>query len=129
MRWRALLGMTLAVVVVGFTSVLAATEHEGGGDTSPVIAVLLALAMIILAAKMAAIHGPLAQPEVFGELIVGIILGNLSLLGIHTFDFLRRGRVGDLSELGVILLLFEVGLHTTIPDMLRSEDRPFSLRS
>ena len=24
-----------------------------------------------------------------------------------------------LSELGVILLLFEVGLHTTIPDMLR----------
>ncbi len=120
-RWRTLLGMTLAVVVVGFSSVLAATEHAGGGHTSPVIAVLLALAMIILAAKIGGdIMVRLRQPEVLGELIVGIILGNLSLLGIHTFHFLRQDLVLEmLSELGVILLLFEVGLHTTIPDMLR----------
>jgi Kef-type K+ transport system membrane component KefB len=57
---------------------------------------------------------------VLGELIVGIILGNLTLLGIATFHFLRQDLILEiLSELGVILLLFEVGLHTTIPDMLR----------
>ena len=100
---------------------LAATEAAEGGHTSPVIAVLLALAMIILAAKIGGdMMVRLRQPEVLGELIVGIILGNLSLVGIHTFDFLRHNLVLEmLSELGVILLLFEVGLHTTIPDMLR----------
>ena len=84
-------------MVVGFSSVLAATEHEGGGHTSPVIAVLLALAMIILAAKIGGdLMVRLRQPEVLGELIVGIILGNLSLLGIHTFRLSPpRPRVGD----------------------------------
>ena len=77
--------------------------------------------MVILAAKIGGdIMVRLRQPEVLGELIVGIILGNLSLLGFHTFHFLRQDLVLEmLSELGVILLLFEVGLHTTIPDMLR----------
>ena len=120
-RWRTVLGLTLACVVGSFSSVLAATEAAEGGHTSRVIAVLLALALIILAAKLGGdLMVRLRQPEVLGELVVGIILGNLSLLGIHTFDFLRHNLVLEmLSELGVILLLFEVGLHTTIPDMLR----------
>ena len=100
---------------------LAATEHAGGINTSPVISVLLALAVVLLAAKVGGdIMVRLRQPEVLGELIVGIILGNLALLGIDTFHFLREDLVLEiLSELGVILLLFEVGLHTTIPDMMR----------
>lgn len=120
-RWKILLGIILAFVLVRFSSVLAATEHEGGDHTSPVISVLLALAMIILAAKIGGdIMVRLRQPEVLGELIVGTLLGNLSLLGFQTFHFLRQDLVLEmLSELGVILLLFEVGLHTTIPDMLR----------
>ena len=85
------------------------------------ISVLLALAVVLLAAKIGGdIMVRLRQPEVLGELIVGILLGNLALLGIDTFHFLREDLVLEiLSELGVILLLFEVGLHTTIPDMLR----------
>jgi len=120
-RWRTLTGIIFAFVIVSFSSALAATEHEGGGHTSPVIAVLLALAAVLLATKIGGdIMVRLRQPEVLGELIVGIILGNLSLVGIETFHFLRQDLVLEiLSELGVILLLFEVGLHTTIPDMLR----------
>jgi len=93
----------------------------GEVNTSPVISVLLALAVVLLAAKIGGdIMVRLRQPEVLGELIAGIILGNLALLGIDTFRFLREDLVLEiLSELGVILLLFEVGLHTTIPDMLR----------
>jgi len=103
------------------SSVLAATEHAGGGTTSPVIAVLLALAVVLLAAKVGGdLMVRLRQPEVLGELMVGIILGNLALLGIDIFHFLREDLVLEiLSELGVILLLFQVGLHTTIPDMMR----------
>ncbi len=120
-RWRTLIGITLALVIVSFSSVLAATGHAGGINSSPVISVLLALAVVLLAAKIGGdIMVRLRQPEVLGELIVGIILGNLSLVGIDTFHFLRQDLVLEiLSELGVILLLFEVGLHTTIPDMLR----------
>jgi Kef-type K+ transport system membrane component KefB len=59
------------------------------------------------------------QPEILGELCVGIILGNLPLLGIEAFTFVSGDEVLTiLSELGVILLLFEVGLHTTVPEML-----------
>jgi len=120
-RWRTLVGSILAASLLDFSSVFAATEHAGGINTSPVIVVLLALAVVLLAAKIGGdIMVRLRQPEVLGELIVGIILGNLALLGIDTFHFLREDLVLEiLSELGVILLLFEVGLHTTIPDMLR----------
>jgi Kef-type K+ transport system membrane component KefB len=120
-RWRILIGSILALVFVNSSSLLAATEHAGGAHTSPVISVLLALAVVLLAAKVGGdIMVRLRQPEVLGELIVGIVLGNLALLGIQTFNFLRQDLVLEiLSELGVILLLFEVGLHTTIPDMLR----------
>ena len=121
-RWRTLIGSILVLLFVNSSSsVLAATEHAGGVNTSPVISVLLALAVVLLAAKIGGdIMVRLRQPEVLGELIVGIILGNLALLGIDTFHFLREDLVLEiLSELGVILLLFEVGLHTTIPDMLR----------
>jgi Kef-type K+ transport system membrane component KefB len=121
-RWRTLLGSILVLVFVNSSSlVLAATEHAGGINTSSVISVLLALAVVLLAAKIGGdIMVRLRQPEVLGELIVGIILGNLTLFGIQTFHFLRQDLVLEiLSELGVILLLFEVGLHTTIPDMMR----------
>jgi Kef-type K+ transport system membrane component KefB len=119
--WRTLVGSTLAVSLLDFSFAFAATAHAGGIHTSPVIAVLLALAVVLLAAKIGGdIMVRLRQPEVLGELIVGIILGNLALLGIDMFHFLREDLVLEiLSELGVILLLFEVGLHTTIPDMLR----------
>ena len=99
-RWSTLLGLTLACVVGGCSSVLAATEPAEGGHTSRVIVVLLALALIILAAKLGGdLMVRLRQPEVLGELVVGIILGNLSLLGITTFDFLPHTPGGLPSRL------------------------------
>ena len=98
---------------------------EGGqsnsGHASPVIHVLLALAVILLAAKLGGdVMVRLRQPEVLGELLIGIVLGNLALLGIQLFSFLRHDEIlSILSELGVVLLLFEVGLHTTVPDMMK----------
>ena len=52
---------------------------------------LLWLAIIILAARLFA---PLAQkvgfPAVLGELLLGVALGNLGLLGFHYFDACHR---------------------------------------
>jgi Kef-type K+ transport system membrane component KefB len=80
-----------------------------------------ALAIILAAAK---IGGDLAtrlrQPAVLGELVAGVILGNLGLLGISSLDALKtNGTLAVLAELGVIILLFQVGLESTVRDMLK----------
>lgn len=113
-----------AVVLVAFivlpTWALAESESGHGGHASAIIPTLFALTAILLAAKLGGdLMVRLGQPEVLGELGAGILLGNLSLLGIDSFSLLREDVIlTGLSELGVILLLFEVGLHTTVPEML-----------
>lgn len=81
--------------------------------------VLLALILILLGAKLGGeIFERFHQPAVLGELVVGMLLGNLSLLGFHGLDFLKNEEIlALLAELGVILLLFEVGLESDIAEM------------
>jgi Kef-type K+ transport system membrane component KefB len=83
--------------------------------------VLLALAVMLAAAKIAGdVASRLGQPAVLGELAAGVLLGNLSLLGIHWVEpFKTSASLETLAELGVILLLFEVGLESTVRDMLK----------
>lgn len=82
----------------------------------------LALAAIILAAKLG---GELAlrlrQPAVLGELAAGVLIGNLPFAEMRaTVDELARGpEIGFAAELGVILLLFQVGLESSVRDMAR----------
>ncbi len=81
----------------------------------------LALILLIAAAK---VGGSLAvrfrQPAVLGELAAGLVLGNLGLLGLHSLDFLKTDlHLAFLAELGVIFLLFEVGLQSNLRDMMR----------
>lgn len=110
----------LVCILAPFTA-WAAGGQGAGGHASPVILLLLELVVILLAAKLGGdVMVRMRQPEVLGELLIGIVLGNLILLGIPTFSFLRQDEMlAVLSELGVVLLLFEVGLHTTLPDMMK----------
>lgn len=99
---------------------VAASGEHGGGHTSPVTPVLLALVIILVGAK---IGGELAerfhQPSVLGELIAGVVLGNLVLVGYDGFTFIAHSPgIAILAELGVIILLFEVGLESTIHEMI-----------
>ena len=60
---------------------LADTSPAHGGHTSPVLAELFALTIILLAAELGGdVIVRLGQPEVLRELCVGIVLGNLPLL-------------------------------------------------
>lgn len=76
----------------------------------------LQLAIILVAARFAAeIAIRLGAPGVIGELIAGVILGP-SLLGwIETTEVIRL-----LAEIGIILLLFEVGLETDVRRLTQS---------
>jgi Kef-type K+ transport system membrane component KefB len=83
--------------------------------------VLLGLAVILASARIFGdFASRLGQPAVLGELAAGVLLGNLGLLGMHWVEPLKTsGSLATLAELGVILLLFEVGLESTVGDMRR----------
>jgi len=83
-------------------------------------AVLVGLATMLLVAKLAGeLFERIKQPAVLGELIGGIFIGNLVLLGFTAAEPLKTDAVvAALAQLGVILLLFEVGLESNIGEML-----------
>jgi len=96
-----------------------AEEPEGHGNTE-LGGILLSLVIILLAAKMGGdLCERLHQPAVLGELIFGVILGNLYLFGFHGFEHIKHHiSLEILAEIGVIILLFEVGLESNIKEML-----------
>jgi Kef-type K+ transport system membrane component KefB len=82
---------------------------------------LVALIALLLAAKLGgALAERLGQPAVLGELLAGVAVGALPLLGVTGLAFVRTDpTVEALANLGVILLLFEVGLSTRLADLLK----------
>ncbi len=110
-------------------------DHGGSGHTDPVTPLLLGLAVILFSAKVGgSIMVQLKQPAVLGELLVGVLMGNaLLLFGVDWFEFLRSSAhagpgaavspvattLDMLARIGVILLLFEVGLESNLGDMRR----------
>lgn len=78
---------------------------------------LIELVIILVGAKIGAeVMYRLKQPAVIGELLVGMVLG-VGLLGWIDVD--EGGVIEVLAEIGVILLLFEVGLETDLREFAR----------
>ena len=109
----------IAVALAALPLPLLAQEHEegGGGHGAPIE--LLWIPVILLAAKLTgALAERFRQPAVVGELAAGVILGNLALVGIGWLTPVPdNGVVRFLAELGVILLLFQIGLESSIARM------------
>jgi Kef-type K+ transport system membrane component KefB len=77
---------------------------------------LIVLVATILATKLfGEIAQRIGQPSVLGELLAGVLLG-ASLLGIldPTDPVIHA-----LAEIGIIVLLFEIGLHTDLESLVR----------
>ncbi len=84
----------------------------------------IARLFLVLAAMLAAakLLGELAerigQPAVLGELLAGVLLGG-SVLAIVPTEGVEAQVIHVLAELGVLLLLFEIGLETDLREMFR----------
>lgn len=99
---------------------------------SHLLQLLLLLAIIVAAAKLAgAAANRIGQPAVFGEILVGLLLGPtvLDILGWPIFHPAETpvhgeappllGVVHDLAEIGVVLLMFIAGMETDLGEMKR----------
>jgi Kef-type K+ transport system membrane component KefB len=82
--------------------------------------VLIGVAVMLIVAKIGGeIFERLKQPAVLGELIAGIFLGNLVILGFTRAEPLKTNEtIAALAELGIIILLFEVGLESDLKEMM-----------
>jgi len=113
------------VSVVGAACVLLAADvawpQPATGHGDPVAPLVLALAALLITGKMGAeIATRLGQPAVLGELVGGIALGNAAALGLGVFEPLKTDpAVALFGSLGVLLLLFAVGLESTVAQMLQ----------
>ncbi|MEZ6130632.1 MAG: cation:proton antiporter [Planctomycetaceae bacterium] len=106
------------------------SEMGTAGHEDPVAEVLLAIFIILLLAKVVGdLFERIGMPAVLGELTVGIILGNWMLFtGSEALNFFKphpgdahhlTGTVLDmLARIGVVLLLFEVGLESRVKEMV-----------
>ncbi|RME60910.1 cation:proton antiporter [Candidatus Parcubacteria bacterium] len=91
------------------------TEEEGHNKFG---IVFLWVALLLIAAKISSIVERFGQPSVLGELIIGVILGNLALIGIPSLDAIKGSEIMNfLAELGVVVLLFQIGLESNISEM------------
>lgn len=98
-----------------------AWASEPGAHVDPVGHVALALVVILIMAKLGGEFAVrLGQPAVLGELIGGVLVGNLSIAGFSALEWVETDPSIDmLSRIGVLILLFEVGLESTVRQMLK----------
>jgi len=118
---RAIPFVTVAVFFILVTRVFGAGEGPTGTESHGLDpAVLIGVAVMLVIAKlMGEVFERLRQPAVLGELFAGILLGNLVILGFTGAESLKTNEtVAALAELGVIILLFEVGLESDLKEMM-----------
>jgi Kef-type K+ transport system membrane component KefB len=107
----------LVIVAVGLCVLAAGLSLSGGGSMDELGRLALALALVMPAALVGGhIAVRFGQPAVLGELLAGMLLGNLP--GVQGLRSLGSDAYLDiLSQVGMLLLLFEVGLGLSIRDL------------
>lgn len=96
-----------------------AMQAAAEGAAMEVPEFLFALVAILVMAKLL---GELAekvrQPAVLGELLAGVLLG-ASLFGVLDPSLPRMHVLHLMADIGVVLLLFQIGLETNLPRLLK----------
>ncbi|MEE8595648.1 MAG: cation:proton antiporter [Gemmatimonadota bacterium] len=95
-------------------------EAEEDGHRLEISHVFLILIAILLVGKLFGEAAErIGQPAVLGELLAGVILGG-SMLGVIPASDTQMGEVIHVfAEIGVSILLFEIGLETDLKEMFR----------
>lgn len=126
MSWRldrALLsGLLWLAVGLWIACAVAAAAEPIAGEAAERIFLyeILELAAIIVLAKLGAeVFERIRQPGVLGELVIGMALSALALAGVSAIESWRSAEVlHTAAEIGVMLLLFEVGLESHLEELL-----------
>ena len=110
--------LACGLVLLSARSVWAEGQDKPSNSLDPFV--LVAIAVILIAAKLCGeLFERIGQPAVLGELIAGILLGSLVLFGFTAAEPLKTNpTISALAEIGVIILLFEVGLESNLKEML-----------
>jgi Kef-type K+ transport system membrane component KefB len=99
--------------------VLLVAPLAAAAEGADVARFFLVLAAILAAAKLLGeLAERIGQPAVLGELVAGVLLG-ASALGVVPAGGVEAELIHVLAELGVVLLLFEIGLETDLKEMFR----------
>ncbi|HEX6105392.1 MAG TPA: cation:proton antiporter [Gemmatimonadales bacterium] len=101
------------LALLGAAPLLAA---EGGLDVARLF--LVVAAMLVGAKILGEGAERIGQPAVLGELVAGVLLG-ASVLGVVPTEGSAAEVIHVFAELGVLLLLFEIGLETDLREMFR----------
>lgn len=81
-------------------------------------ALLVAIAVLLIAAKVFHVIEKIKQPPVVGELLAGILLGSLGVAGLSFFTAIQGSEIIHFfAEIGVILLLFQIGLESNVREL------------
>lgn len=101
-------------------SVFASEGQQTSGGHGAYAVSFFWIALILIFAKLSSIIEKWGQPAVLGELLIGVLIGNLALLGITFFEPIKSDSIiSFLAELGVVILLFQIGLESKISEMKR----------
>ena len=95
------------------SGLLAAAAPSGGHDIGSVLIALVAI--FVLTKVLGELAQRIGQPAVLGELIAGILLGGSVLGLVNPSDPV----IATMSELGVVILLFAIGLETELASIIR----------
>jgi Kef-type K+ transport system membrane component KefB len=89
--------------------------QPAAGGVDPVVSLLASLVVIFISTKvLGAVAQRLGQPAVLGEILAGVLLGGSVLGLVNPADPI----LAALAEIGVIVLLFETGLHTELQSLV-----------
>ena len=112
----------LGINFIPYLTDAASNVSENNHHADPIAPVILAFIVILLAAKIGGeIFERFKQPAVLGELVCGILIGNVSLFtGMSFFDLLlQQDAIDIMARLGVMILLFQVGLESNIKELTK----------
>lgn len=98
-----------------------ATPAFASGAEEPVTLIAMALTFILLTARIFGhVAETLGQPSVLGELVGGVVLGVVGRSFLPSLERAAKSpELALLAGLGVLLLLFEVGLESTVAQMVK----------
>ncbi len=108
------------LLVVAIPAIASAANSDAHPRFGPI---LFCLAILVSSAKIGGLVAERwRQPPVLGELLAGIVLGNLMPLffGVEGIAFVRADpTLRVLAEVGVLILLFDVGLEVDLRALVR----------